>query len=49
VIDALLFVALDDPAGITQVADGPLPTATPELLKTWKVRVEDAVPPVILA
>jgi hypothetical protein len=49
VIDAVLLVALDAPAGITQVAEGPLPTATPELSKTWKVTAEEAVPPVILA
>ena len=48
-IDALLLVVLDPPAGMTQVAEGPLPTATPELSNTWKVSVEDVGPPVILA
>ena len=45
----MLLVAVDAPGGITQVAEGPLPTAMPELLNTWKVTAEEAVPPVIRA
>ncbi len=48
-IDALLLVVLEPPAGITQVAEGPLPTGLPELSKTWNVSADDVVPPVILA